>query len=387
MTKFNLMSFILLNISLLVFSPTVKSEWFEAHGQAPIINSNLDVARQQAVEDALRHALLFNGAQIQSVSKLSQGLLMSDHFEVRSQGSVRDLKLINETQAPDYVKVTIRADIVADPLQCDTAQHTKTLALTQFPILNRQQAVNGSVFDLGKHTSMQLFDKMSLHKGSYLAKQLLPIEQLISSRDQPFTTNEQQLLTQQADSQYLLTGQIDDISLFQAESKWFGLSNNAPKRQFSLTMTLFHGLSGERIWSKKYQTIAPWKYKPQQTVDVSSQAFWYSEYGVAINNQLTQAVSDINQRLFCEELTGEVLKVEPEQLTINLGTMHGLKLGDKLTAFHRQTFTDSNGILRQSTTINSTVLVVKNINRNHLTAAAEQVLYGDIQLGDLIRKQ
>ena len=90
--------------------------------------------------------------------------------------------------------------------------------------------------------------------------------------------------------------------------------------------------------------------------------------------------NDLNIFMQCQNLRGQVIKVDNEFVTVNLGKRHGLKVGDELVVHHATQFTDSRGILRQSTQINGTTLQIRTIYNNHLEAVAkDSPLYGDIQ--------
>lgn len=362
-----------------------SAQWFDAKGRATVVNNDKDIARNMAVQDALQHALLYTGAQVNSISQLSNGLLNSDRFEVRSSGSVRNLMLVSEEIIDGVMTVQIRADIMANESACHASTTTKYIALTKFPLRNRQQAVNGAIFDIGSESAQQLFEQMSVFKGSYVASQLLPINQIIAPHSQPFITDQSntsapQLLAAQADSQYLLTGEIHDVSLAKPTSKWFGMASNNPLRQFIASYTLFDGLTGEKVWSKRYSTQAPWTFDKTAKIDPATQEFWSNVYGASITNQLKQLTNDLNLFMQCQNLRGQVIKVDSDFVTVNLGKRHGLKVGDELVVHHATQFTDSRGILRQSTQINSTTLQIRTIYNNHLEAIAkDSPLYGDIQ--------
>ncbi|NRA61257.1 MAG: flagellar assembly protein T N-terminal domain-containing protein [Psychrobium sp.] len=387
-------AFSISTLLLMSMSFNANAQWFEAKGQARIINNELEIARQQAVQSAINQALLFSGAHISSVSEISNGLLTSDRFEVRANGSIRHLQLIDETQRADSVSVSIRVDIVDDESQCTAAKSIKTVAMTHFPMRNRQQAVIGSIFELGSATAQHFYNDLTMHRGSFTMTQLLPINQELASRAQPFSGDNnqfaKQLLTQYADSQYLLTGHILDVSMHRAKDKWFGMSSDAPKRQFSLALSLYNGSNGEKIWQKNYDLAATWPYNIRQAVDINSSEFWQSPYGSAISNQLSMAKSDINQALFCISASGRVIKVNKtnNHVSINLGRRHGFKVGDLLSVYHQSTFTDASGIVRQSKVLSATTLEIEQLNEFHLRAKAhEGKLYGDIRLNDLVVKQ
>ncbi|MGB1299204.1 MAG: flagellar assembly protein T N-terminal domain-containing protein [Psychrobium sp.] len=375
----------LLSCLLLTISTNVAAEWYDAKGRAPIVNGDEDIARNMAVQDAIKHTLLFTGAQVNSISQLSNGLLSSDRFEVRSSGSVRDLLLISEEIVDDTMIVHIRADIVASKTSCHASNTKKYVALTKFPLRNRQQAVVGGIFELGSEAAYQLFEQMSSFNGSYGVSQLLPINQVIAPNYQPFVTDQSnmsapQLLAAQTDSQYLLSGEVKDVSIARPTSKWFGIANNNPLRQYIATYTLFDGLTGEKVWHKRYTTQAPWTFDKREKIDPATQEFWSNVYGESITNQLKQVTNDLNIFLQCQNLRGQVIKVNDGFVTVNLGKRHGLAVGDELMVHHATQFTDDRGVLRQSTQVNPTTLVIKTLYDNHLEAEAkDSPLYGDIQ--------
>jgi len=381
---------LVLYILLLLLANNVNAQWFDAKGRAPIVNNDKDIARNMAVQDALKHALLFTGAQVTSISKLTNGLLNTDKFEIQANGSVKSLQLISEDSANGVMVVHIRADIIAEQAACNSSKLTKLLAMTRFPLRYRNQAANGGIFNIGAQTAHQLFNKISAHEGSVAVTQLLPIAQTFNQSNQPFSIDDsqqipQQLLAQQADSQYLLTAEIEDLSLTKATSQWLGLVTHQPIREFVIAFTLFDGLNGEKIWNKRYSTRAPWTFSKTAKVDTASRTFWQSPYGASINNQLITVLSDIENHLQCLDVKGNVIKVDNESLTVNLGKRSGIKVGDYLNIYHLTTFMDNRGIVRQSTTINPTKFIVNNIYQYHLQAVPDNdILYGDIQNDALV---
>lgn len=375
---------------LLLLGSNVNAQWFDAKGRAPIANNDKDIARNMAVQDALKHALLFTGAQVSSISNLTNGLLSTDRFEVRSHGSVRNLQLISEDTANGVMVVHIRVDIVPSKTMCKSSELIKLVAMTNFPLRYRNQAANGAIFNIGAQAANQLFDKMSSHEGNFRVTELFPIAQKFNQSNQPFSIDDnqqvpQQLLAQQADSQYLLTAEIEDLSIAKSTSKWLGLITNSPIREFTISFTLFDGLNGEKVWNKRYSTRAPWTFKKTQRVDTASHSFWQSPYGASINNQLANVLNDIDDKLQCINVKGNVIKVDSDHLTVNLGKRNGIKMGDSLNIYHLTTFTDNRGIIRQSTTINPTKFLVKELYQNHLKAQPDDdILYGDIQNDALV---
>lgn len=381
-------NFKLLLLTLVTLSSNINAAWFESKGQAQIINDNVEIARNYAVQDALRQAMLYGGAKVSSIQEISNGLLTSDRFEVRSQGAVRDIQLLNERHKNGYLSVTIRADIVRDPDQCRASQFNKTLVLTQFPLAKRSQATDGAIFDLGKLTAQQLHHKINAIEGKLEITEIFPVQQPWLNSQQAATTAAVTQIANSSNAQYVLTAQISDISMAQISNNWLDLMTESRTRQFALNVFLYDGINGEQIWNKQYQTTAPWHYERQAQVDVSSANFWQSAYGMAINAQLDQLYNDLNQRLSCEVVAGTIIKAVDQSYTINLGSQHGLNTGDILKVIHRGHFIDPHGISRQTLRLSDARLKIVQIGRYHLEAQPlDTSLAGGVQIRDKVVKE
>lgn len=61
-----------------------RAIWFEASGQAVVHNGDKRHARKMATQEAIKQALMFAGARVNSVQHLADGLLQDDRLEIRS---------------------------------------------------------------------------------------------------------------------------------------------------------------------------------------------------------------------------------------------------------------------------------------------------------------
>ena len=61
-----------------ILSPTASAIWFEASGQAVITNGNKQLARQEATQEAIKQALLYDGADVTGVQSLARGVPQDD---------------------------------------------------------------------------------------------------------------------------------------------------------------------------------------------------------------------------------------------------------------------------------------------------------------------
>ena len=317
-----------------LLSGQTHAAWFEAKGQALIVNDNRVQAREQATKEALKQALLFSGASIQSVQTLANGLLSSDQTTVTASGDIHTVELIDEVWHDGYVAVTIRADIFPKAKTCDAAEFRKTIATTYYPIETPQQAQDGQLH------------KMSAVLPRYLQRQFTEQSDTVSvDAIAPYSARWQQqdvlsqapALARQRRVQYVIAATITDLSVYRPASSTLAFwQDDQATRQFSLALSLLDGMHGGVLLNKEYSFNAPWEFDRFSQLDVSSEQFWQSAYGQALNNVLTNIVTDVSDKLACQPATGRVLQVNGEQLQISLGRTHGLQVGDELQLYQTQ---------------------------------------------------
>ena len=101
----------LLCLCFAIYSGSSFGQWYESQGVAAIKNDDNKTAKHQAIQNALKKALLVAGASVSSVRQVVNGLLTQDEINIRASGSVNSLELISENYSDNLVTVTIRADI------------------------------------------------------------------------------------------------------------------------------------------------------------------------------------------------------------------------------------------------------------------------------------
>ena len=376
----------------LAFTSFAQATWYESAGRATLLDNEESIARNLAIQDALRQAMLYAGADVSSIQQLKQGLLQQDQLRIRSHGSVRDIQLIEEHQEDDYLYVTIRVDIVKEMAQCQGGETSKSIAITHFPLRQQQHATTGAIYKLTEQAPARLLERIQRRPGKLIASQLLHNNGEWAAYGQPrpgqLSNGAEQWLNRQTDAQYILIGEIRDLSLDKFDTSWFGIVDKTPQRNFSLNLQLIQRYNGQQVWQQQYHVKAPWEFPIRQHVDVSSHEFWQSAFGQAIDRQLTKAFKDINAKLACEQSTGEIISVSSDRVTVNLGTGNGLQAGDVLKVLHQSSFTDPQGRIRQQIKISDGQLVVDKVHGNYLIAKPMgEVLDGGIQIRDLVVKE
>lgn len=269
---------------LLWLALPAQAQWYTAVGSAPIIDGEVDQAREQATQEALRQAMLQAGASVSSIQNLSNGALTRDQFQIRSNSEVRQYNLLAEERRNDRLTVKLRAYIVAERgKQCLGARYAKGITLIRFGFADPEQASYGQIYELNRELTRQLYGRLSNLRQNFVTRRWLDANLGLDPRrletGETGYVRQMQSLATDTDSQYLLFGILQDVSLRDPDGNLLQQWLNDPVRQFTLQIYLFDGLTGELVDQGTYQSRAVWSFDKQAQVDVSGQPFWHSAYG------------------------------------------------------------------------------------------------------------
>ena len=379
---------LLVIIVSLLCSFSVSSQWYEAQGHARIDDSSIEIARTKAMENALKKALLVSGASVSSVQQVVNGLLTQDQISIRASGSVNSIELVDEIHSNNLITVTIRADIFPQEKKCFAVNFKKSLLVTRSNLLHREQANIGEIYLIDKAVMRKLSKGLNQKSTFTLARSILnktEFSRLNNSLSSDGIAQLTQSLSESTNSQYIMFSEITNI-LFDKEStnSWLFWQQGIYPRNFSIDIYLYNGVNGELLWQESYQNTAPWTFTKRVKVDVDSNIFWQSDYGVMVENILDNVIKDIDENIMCEPSRGKIIQVNGNQVTINLGRDHGLKIGDEFNLLHLSHFTSNSG--KPYAGFNVSPYKVKIIKLTRQTAIAvtpDGRLFGNIQVNDL----
>lgn len=344
---------------LLIISLPSQAVWFEATGQAVIHNGETEAARQQATQEAIKQALLFAGASVKSVQSLANGLLQDDRFEIRAAGEVNSIELIDEIYHSDFVTVSIRADIFPQDALCTASDYRKNIATTWYDINKRQQAAVGHLYDFGKVLAEKIQVESQQHARYSFIHTVEPYYLTPTDKEQKSMALK---LAQKADAQYVLFGEILEFAVETSQPSTLAFWQ-APKSQRNLTlsMTMFDGNSGERVFQQTQSLAAPWDFDLYTDLDSGSQQLWNSAFGQATQKLIQTTVQKLDESVSCLTSYGRVLNVVGETITINIGTQNGVKSGDRLTLFQMNQFYDAKNQIHRQFQLHPEQVVVKQV--------------------------
>jgi len=375
--------------TLLLTSVTCNAQWYEAQGHASTSKDSVEIARTKAMENALKKSLLVSGASVSSIQQVVNGLLTQDQISIRSSGSVNSIELIDEFHSGDMISVTVRADIFPQDKKCFALDYKKSILITRSHLNQRQQANVGKVYELDSSVMRQLHKKLanqsSYSNGKLLLKSATEFSRLNTSFNEEKIKQLTISLADTTDSQYVIYSEINDISFEeQRTNAWKIWQQGTYPRNFDFTLYLYNGLSGEQIWQSNYQDTAVWDFNKRRSVDVNATAFWLSDYGNMIDSLLDRIVGDIDENVMCEPSEGKIVQINGNQITINLGRHHGVKIGDEFTLLHSNRFVNDQGRSYVGYNISPYKVKVTKLTKQSATAITlDNNLLGNIQINDL----
>jgi len=376
---------------LIIFSSTNQAQWFESSAIARVIDGDWENARERAIKKAVKSALVFSGGTITSLQQVTNGVLVENQLALNSEGEIKALTITNEQKNSNIdgetLSITLKVNIQASEKICYGSKFPKSIVLTRFKLNTPDQATDGAIFDINKQISRTLFNQLKLSPQSLDVRQFVnyPVKLGEQYQDNNQTDTLHSLATT-TDSQFIVYGEINDLSVkFKSKNSLSYWTVN-PTRHFYITIYLYDALQGHLIFSKQYRTKAPWQYGKHENANLQSKAFWQKDYGQAILALLDDVSLDLEQKLQCQQPTAKVVSVNSNSLQINLGESNGIKVGSILTIFYSTSSKDQFGIERNTKSQYQGTMKVIEVDKNSaILRTLDNLPLGNIQINDLAR--
>jgi hypothetical protein len=378
--------------SLLFFfsSGTVYAQWFNSSGSAFIEGNNIDKARTLAIKNAVKNALVFSGGEISNLQQVSNGVLVKNELVLNSHGEIKTLIITDEKKKNETLYVNIRVDIQADKDQCSGSNYPKSVATTLFKLNNSTQAIPGHIDDIDKKVSQIFYDQLKLSPKLVDLRQFVNVPTRLGDK---YHNNEHnfrlvdtlQALARKSDSQYIIYGEINDLSVkFESKNSLsYWLIN--PVRNFYFKLYIYDALQGKLIKTKQYRTKAEWEYNKHDKADLYSELFWEYQYGQAIISLLNEVNADVSQTLQCQTPIAKIVSVDSNSVQINMGKRNGLTEGKILSISYSSNYKDQFGIERTSSTqYKGAMKVIELHEKNAVLRTLNNQPLSNIQINDIV---
>lgn len=387
------MNLIKRSVLILLFLPFFAiGQWYEATGQAKIRHGDIKSAKNRAVQDALKQAMLFSGANVTSIQKLSQGLLVDDSISINSIGAVNNIEIVEEQQKGAFVSITIRADIFSSERECYSSDFGKKVAITQFPIKHWNDAKIGEIYALEKEVPKQLVKMFqaganSIYPVAWFEKKL----NINAEFEQQGKVSYQLIdaVAQNANTQFVMFGRISDLSFGEQTNGFSFWADEEFERYFTIELIIANALTHEIMYQNRFQTVADWTFDHKKSVNVNSAHFWSSEYGHSISRLLSNVRDDIYSNLNCQKLQSKISDVKDgEKIQINIGAGQGVAIGQEYRVSYRSDKVDDLGNLLTNIVISPyKVRIIKVYENSAIAESIDTDFMSNVQVNDIIELQ
>ncbi len=331
----------------------------EGTGMATIRAGDIEAAREDARQAAMRDLALQYDAHISSEDTMENGVVTDSRLTVASSARARHVEILDERQLGNTLRLTLRADVSEGAGRCqvgDAAGLKKRVAIAGFTLEHPGQARHGRLEDAGQvlpqllqarlqaqgnlqtlgASNLQLFDNVTT----------APTHQQFDNR----LTNVTRIASEMG-AQFVVTGVIRDIAV-EDPSAWGssvlhrigrGIGTSNQNRRFVADLMVFDGFSGSPVYQKRFQTQGRWNAGKGASVGFGSVGFQETEFGQEVGRVIDAMRSDIQQALACQPFMTRVMRVEGRKVTLESGATAGLRPGDKLSLYRSYTHFDSPG--------------------------------------------
>lgn len=391
MKKNSLLIFVL-SLVLVLHSNQAAAEWYEATGQAKIRHGDIRSAKNRALQDAVKQAMLFSGANISSIQKISKGLLVDDYVQINANGAVNQIEIVEERQKGPYVSITIRADIFPQGRECYSMDFGKKVAITQFPIQHWQDAKVGEIYGLEKEVPRQMLKMLqaganTIYPVAWFDKKL----NIVKDFEQQGQVRHQMIdaVANNANSQFVMFGRISDVSFGDKTNALSFWQDDKFERYFTLDLIIVNALTHEVTYQNRFHTEAEWDFDMKKSVNVNSRQFWNAEYGHAIERLLTDVRDDIYSSLSCQQLQSKIMAVRNgDQIQMNIGRGQGVSIGQEYRISYRADTVDDQGNLLTNIVISPyRVRITKVYENSAIAESMDADFMSNVQVNDVIELQ
>lgn len=333
-------------IALLAFvSFACHAEWITADGKASLVNQDPQTARDEAINDAIRSALLQVGAPISPDQAMKDGKAAPFDFRRFPNKAIKSVTVMSEEMTDNSIRVSIRVFIDAAKIQQCKASRIKKVILPiklQYLDHNAYQGSNG-IDTINEEISNMLFSDLSEAKTLLLKPRVNKLVHLASEANVLTADLQKNLssLAQTAKAQYVIFGSIRSVAPSAVGSNVITRALYQQTRSIDFTLTIYDAYKQNILYHKNFAGEADWEYKQGEYVDLRSNRFRNSSYGSRLTQLVKYASDEIVGLIQCEDAEAAIIHVDGDYITINQGAHANIQEGDVFEVQHRSTFLGS----------------------------------------------
>ncbi len=309
----------LLAVLLFALAAPAWARLVEAEGSATIHDGAVHLARQQAIQDALRNARLQTRAWIRSASATERQVLIIDSARVVAEGRVEDMTILDEWREGELYHVRIRARVGPESDTAPAAaRYRKRVAVLQFTLADPRQGAD--LPGIERAWARALVQRL-MESGHYLA---------VDGSDYRLTPQADPeavaALARRLGVQFLVAGSLHDLGF---SGRWLRRARHAEVELF-----VYDGLSGSLLARHRLsERVLGARPFPVATTPFSLPAFATHPYGAALTRLLHRQGELLHQDLSPLPFSARVVAVEGDTVTFDAGATANVQPGDLLMTY------------------------------------------------------
>ncbi len=346
-------------VVLLGFASLAQAVVLEGVGHGTIHNGDLEAARAEARQAALRDLALQYEARVSTRDTMENGVVTESLMQVAANARVHNARVVDEYRSGNLLRVTVRAEMSAGQGSCsvgEAARLRKRVAVTGFPLLYPGQARIGRLDDAGEILPQQL--QARLRAGERLqvlgATTTRLFDDLLNAPTQQQNDNSLTNVVQVArelGAQFVVTGVIRDLGVADP-SAWGtsvldrmqrGIGAVDQNRRFAVDLMIYDGFSGSPVYQQRFATSAEWNAGPGASDGFGSEGFKQTAYGQSVTSTLDEMADAVTSALACQPFMTRITRVDGNRVTLASGATAGLRPGDQLNLYRSAQYLDSLG--------------------------------------------
>ncbi|EBA00286.1 flagellar assembly protein FlgT [Marinobacter sp. ELB17] len=328
-------------LALALASQPLLAAVVEGVGHASIHNGDIDSARAQARQAAMRDMALQYDARISNRDTVENGVLTNSRLRITSNVSAHNVQVVDEFRSGQLLRLTLRAEMTAQQRSCGNGAAStlkKRVAITGFPLLYPDHARVGRLDDAGEMLPQQLQARLR-EAGSVqilAATNLRMYGDLLNAptaqQDDNRLTNVRQL-ARELGAQFVVSGVIRDLNVADPAA-WNtsvfgklkrGLNAVDQTRRFIADMVIYDGFSGAPVYQQRFSAREQWNAGPGSASGFASAGFEQTDYGKAVAQVMDDMAKSVTDALNCQPFMTRISRVDGELVTIESGATSGLR--------------------------------------------------------------
>ncbi|GGC61240.1 flagellar assembly protein T N-terminal domain-containing protein [Marinobacter halophilus] len=341
----------------------VNAAVLEGVGHANIRENNLDQARAEARQAAMRDLALQYDASVSTQDTLENGELTQSQTRLSARARLHNATIVDEYRSGNLLRVIVRAELAtaSGRSTCtagDASGLRKRVAVTGFPIVVPQQAGSPALDDAGEKLPQALVARLQ-EQGRLQVLGTTSLQLFSNLPDAP--TSQQNLtanhltnvvqLARELGAQFVVSGVIRDIGLSDPNAWGSSITNRMQRgiglvdttRRFEAELMVFDGFSGSPVFRQRFTTSARWDPESSGSGGFASAGFDKSEWGQAVTGVISDMTAAVSNTLACQPFMARVTRVDGDRVTLASGATAGLRPGDELNIYRSQRYFDSLG--------------------------------------------